>query len=113
MLTLGQAARLTGTSKMTLTRAIKGGKLSAARQDDGTYRIDPAELAHVYMVTPAPPETGTAAGEVVRRATGQIDAGATPATPGVEAQLQSLKELVAELRQSREPVWPSWKRLAG
>ena len=39
MLTLGQAARLTGTSKTALTRAIKAGRLSATRRDDGSYEI--------------------------------------------------------------------------
>ena len=47
MLTLGQAARLTGTSRTTLTRAIKAGRLSATRRDDGVYAIDPAELARL------------------------------------------------------------------
>ncbi len=52
MLTLGQAARLTGTSKTTLTRAIKAGRLSASRREDGGYRIDPAELSRVYEIKP-------------------------------------------------------------
>jgi excisionase family DNA binding protein len=41
MLSLGQAARLVRTSKTTLKRAIKDGRLSATRRDDGGYRIDP------------------------------------------------------------------------
>jgi excisionase family DNA binding protein len=42
--TLGEAAKAVGFSKPTLSRAIKNGKLSANRQDDGSYSIDPAEL---------------------------------------------------------------------
>ena len=42
--TLGQAARLTGLGKTTITRAIKAGKLSASRREDGSYEIDPSEL---------------------------------------------------------------------
>lgn len=42
--TLGEAAKAVGFSKPTLSRAIKNGKLSAQRLDDGSYRIDPAEL---------------------------------------------------------------------
>lgn len=45
MLTLRQAAELTGKSKSTLTRAIKSGRLSASRDGEGRYVIDPAELA--------------------------------------------------------------------
>ena len=51
-LTLGEAARLTDKSKSTITRAIKGGRLSAERRDDGSYSIDPAELSRVYRVRP-------------------------------------------------------------
>ena len=43
-LSLGQAAKHSGFSKPTLSRAIKSGKLSAARLDDGSFSIDPAEL---------------------------------------------------------------------
>lgn len=51
-LSLGEAARLTGKSKSTLTRAIKSGRLSARRRDDGSYAIDPAELSRAYHVQP-------------------------------------------------------------
>lgn len=43
--TLGEAAKASGFSKPTLSRAIKGGKLTAKRLEDGSYQIDPAELA--------------------------------------------------------------------
>lgn len=42
--TLGEAAKAAGFSKPTLSRAIKNGKISAKRLDDGSYSIDPAEL---------------------------------------------------------------------
>lgn len=42
--TLGEAAKAVGFSKPTLSRAIKNGKLSAKRLDDGSYNIDAAEL---------------------------------------------------------------------
>ena len=42
--TLGEAAKAVGFSKPTLSRAIKNGKLSAIRLDDGSYSIDAAEL---------------------------------------------------------------------
>lgn len=107
MLTLGQAAKLTRTSKTTLTRAIKAGRLSATRRDDGGYSIDPAELARVYAVTP---ETGAATGDVVQGATGERDGAATPETPPdlavklavLETEIRGLREMAAELRQSRD-----------
>jgi excisionase family DNA binding protein len=137
MLTLGQAARLTGTSKTTLTRAIRAGRLSATRRDDGGYEIDPAELARVFTVTP---DTGSVTGDVVHRATPDRDPGATPVTPVIadpelmarlaaaEAELAGLKALLEEVRASRDREIeradrverlltdqrrPWWRRLAG
>ena len=46
--TLGQAAKATGISKPTLSRAVKSGKISAQKQGDGSFIIDPAELHRVY-----------------------------------------------------------------
>jgi len=54
-LSLGQAAKETGMDKSTLSRAIKSGKLSATRQENGGYAIDPAELFRVFA--PAPKDT--------------------------------------------------------
>lgn len=45
---LGTAAKAAGISKTTIHRAIKSGKLSAIRHEDGSYEIDPAELHRVY-----------------------------------------------------------------
>ena len=45
MVTLGEAARLTGLGKTTLARAIKAGRLSATRTDLGSYQIDPSRRA--------------------------------------------------------------------
>ena len=46
--TLGQAAKAAGRSKTTVHRAIAGGRLSAARTENGGWSIDPAELARVF-----------------------------------------------------------------
>ena len=47
---LAEAARAAGKSKMTIQRAIKGGKISASRNEDGSYDIDPAELHRMFPV---------------------------------------------------------------
>ncbi|MEI2802543.1 MAG: hypothetical protein V9E84_02235 [Trichococcus flocculiformis] len=49
-LSLGQAAKETGKSKATISKAINSGRLSATRNDKGGYDIDPAELFRVYSV---------------------------------------------------------------
>ena len=48
---LGQAAKTAGRSKTTIHRAIKSGKLSASRTEDGGWSIDPAELSPAYPGT--------------------------------------------------------------
>lgn len=144
MLSLGQAARAAGVGKTTLTRAIKGGKLSAARNADGSYAIDPAELARVYDVTPETPETGCATGGAVHRETPAAVSRDSPDTPetlarlaALQSEVQGLRDLLAEVRQSRDdwrdqagrlalakpaappveapapPALPWWRRLAG
>ena len=46
--TLGDAAKATGKSKTTLHRAIKSGRISALKTEDGSYSIEPAELHRVF-----------------------------------------------------------------
>jgi hypothetical protein len=51
--TLGQAAKAVGRSKSSLSRAVKNGRLSAARNMDGSMAIDPAELQRVFPLNGA------------------------------------------------------------
>ena len=48
MLTLAQAAKETGLTRSGIFKAIKGGKLSATKDEQGHFQIDPAELFRVY-----------------------------------------------------------------
>lgn len=43
-----EASRLLGVAKTTVTRAIKEGKLAAARGEDGRLWVEPAELARAF-----------------------------------------------------------------
>ena len=52
--TIGEAARLTGKSKSTISRAVKSGRISATR-DGNRVLIDPSELARVFDATVAQP----------------------------------------------------------
>ena len=108
LLSLGQAAKLTGTSKTTLTRAIRAGRLSATRCDGGSYLIDPAELSRVYTVTPATPETVAATGGVVHRATVERDPNAPPdmtaRLAALDAEVRLLRELLDEVKANRDEL---------
>ena len=46
--TLGDAAKATGKSKTTLHRAIKSGRISALKSENGSYSIEPSELYRVF-----------------------------------------------------------------
>jgi hypothetical protein len=46
--TLGTAAKATGKDRATISRAIKKGRISAAKNDSGEWQIDPSELHRVY-----------------------------------------------------------------
>ena len=105
-LTLGQAAKLAGVGKTTLTRAIKSGRLSADRRDDGSYRIDPAELARVYAVKPETPATGGETDHVVHRATPERDPDVTARLAAAEAEIKGLREMLARADEDRD-AWRS------
>lgn len=51
---IGQAARRTGKSKSTISRAIKSGRLSA-HKSGSTYEIEASELFRVFPATDAQP----------------------------------------------------------
>lgn len=127
--TLRTAAQHAGTSKSTILRAIKSGRLSAARLADGTYEIDGSELERVY---PAQRLKRSDAHVMEHHAPAE-DA---PATAALEAEISGLREILRradaaadELRQDRDR-WRSmaesqqrlladqrprswWRRLAG
>ncbi len=50
MLTLTQAAAEVGRTRSTLFKAIKAGRLSATKDAQGHFLIDPVELHRVYVV---------------------------------------------------------------
>lgn len=104
--TLGQAAKLAGVGKTTLTRAIKNGRLSADRRDDGSYRIDASELARVYAVKPETPETGGETDHVVHRATPERDPDVTARLAAAEAEIRGLREMLARADADRD-AWRS------
>jgi hypothetical protein len=49
LLTLTEAAKAVGMSRAGLFKAVKRGNVSASKDDNGHYLIDPAELFRVYQ----------------------------------------------------------------
>lgn len=90
-LSIGEAARLCGKSKSTISRAIASGKLSASRQGNA-YAIDPSELARAFPWNPA-----TVAQPLQRNET-QPPSG--PSTDALETETRLLREMLDRERET-------------
>lgn len=91
-LSASKAAKETGTSVPTITRAIKSGKLSATKLDGGGYEIDPAELFRVFS-----PITAN------RNDTPSMLGGETPVeTGGLQAEVEILRERLRMTETERD-----------
>ena len=101
MLTMGEAAKLAGISKATLSRAIKNGRVSATRNDKGGFDIDPAELFRAY---PRNAATVAANGSMKQDATAIATAPATGETLALKAEIEGLKAQLAMLREHADDI---------
>lgn len=100
---MGQAAKEAGVSKATIHRAIKSGKLSASRLDDGSYEIDPAELFRVYRP----------AKRIETVSVRQIEPPADTAENRLrETEIHLLRERIDELVKQRDAWQQQAERLA-
>lgn len=122
MYTLGEAARASGKSKSTIAKAIKSGRVSAARSLDGSYEIDPAELHRVYPVTGAPngagarSDTGASDGAADRGVWGELDKWRTLAVESdrlIADQAEAIRDLRRRLDDSEAERRRVQERLTG
>lgn len=93
-LSLSQAAKLTAKSKSTINRAIKTGKLSATRHEDGSYSIDPAEISRVFGMEPQEGSKRRDAEPDGTRLLERIEA--------LEVMLNREREISADLKEDRD-----------
>jgi hypothetical protein len=100
MFSLSQAAKAARVSKATIHRAIKSGRLSAARQDDGSYQIDEAELCRVYEVTVTGETAEGGSGETIRNPEGTVVLEVE--LTGARALIRLLETQVEDLRRDRD-----------
>ena len=83
ILTLGEAAKLTGKSKPTISNAVKSGKVTGTKGADGVFQIEKSELIRVY------PEKGSKANTPKSKSAGKGVA---------ELENKHLAEQVADLQ---------------
>jgi len=107
--TLGTAAKAVGKSKATISKAIKSGKISATKHDNGSYTIDPAELHRVYPPTPSETVDGeqsdTPTRPVGRRPSGLKE---TPETALLQVKLEAAQKRIEDLEEDRD----QWRQQA-
>lgn len=96
--TLGQAAKRLGLSKPTVSSKIKKGIISAEKIQDGSYRIDGAELAR-FEASYTKPETGKRPGEAP---TAKRDNSAELQI--AKAELASARLRIEELTEDRDQL---------
>src|SRR3546814_7268522 len=98
-ITLREASEKVGVTRQTLMKAIKTGRVSAEKSDNGEWRIEPVELFRVW-----PPVNGVQQ-PLQSNITGSD-------TPGLQAENRLLREQVAELREERNAWREQAQRLA-
>jgi excisionase family DNA binding protein len=103
---IGEAAKAVGVSKSTLSRAIKNGRISANRLDDGSYSIEPVELHRIYS-----PQSNASSSATVADAQNDAQRNAlekTSATGVLEVQLEAARE---QLRDREDTIVDLRRRL--
>lgn len=88
-LTLSQAAKALGKSKSTLNRAIKTGRLTATRNEDGTFSIDPSEL---YRAFPEPAQNA--------HHSSSLERARTPVPDELHSRISLLEQLLEKERDT-------------
>lgn len=93
--TVGTAAKATGKSKPTISRAIKNGLISAARTPDGSgYLIDAAELHRVFPPLPS-----------ASNETPAVTQHETPSETGMlQVEIRMLRERLEEVTTDKDRV---------
>ena len=93
-LTLGQAARQAGISKSYLSRLVKSGKISAERQENGEFRIDPSELDRLANIRPHGHDAGNSTSERLE----------TPRELVLQREVELLREMLHDKEQTLQDV---------
>ena len=96
--TLGEAAKAVEFSKPTLSRAIKSGKLSATRLEDGSYQIDAAELQRWKDSNGH--RNGSKRQTTTRNGT-DVTPSETPDSSGLEIEVATLREQLRSAEAAR------------
>ena len=95
--TLGTASKATGKSKATVLRSIRSGKISAEKDANGVWHIEPSELHRVYPETPIEPVSESGSDALVNPSK-HLE------TPLLEERISSAQKEIAHLEAQVEDL---------
>lgn len=103
--TLGEASKATSKSKATISKAIKSGRISASKNENGVFEIDPSELHRVYPPVGQSKHIETLQvnrddSEVIKELRARIDT--------VQERLSDKDTVISDLREDRD----KWRQQA-
>lgn len=108
-LSASQAAKKTGKSVPTITRAIKSGKLSAEKTKSGGYQIDAAELFRVFNAVTEKPNASVT---TLHSETQDVTHAETPTSRLLKERIEALEEALSDAKAERDEWRDQAKRLA-
>jgi len=100
--TLGQAAKATGKSKSTISKALNNGIISAEKGANGAFKIDPSELHRVF-----PPNSVKEHPKILENTTKEHLETAVKVAQ-LEVRLEAAEKRADDLEQDRD----SWRNQA-
>ena len=100
--TLGEAAKATGKSKATISKAIKSGRISAEKGDTGAFKIDPSELHRVYPITVEDKRFETPKETVVNGEDSGLIRELQARLEATQERLADKEAVIADLREDRD-----------
>ena len=120
MMTLATAAEATGLAKTTIWRAIRKGRISATKCDDGTFTIDEAELFRVFPPTPTQHDSDAALEqsamvlkreiELLREMLNEARRNADHWREQAQTALRALPAPLPRPRPVKQSGWQWWRR---
>jgi hypothetical protein len=97
LLTLGEASKLTGKSKPTISKAVRDGRLSGRKNEQGVFEIEASELFRVYPAKSSTPDsTPTAKSDT------EHDAVAAMKVQHLEEKVAELEQRLSEMKDERD-----------
>lgn len=101
LLTLGEASKLTGKSKPTISKAVNDGKISG-QKIDGVYQIEVSELIRVFPAKSADADQPTKSSSNQSAPNAQAEEIAELKLKHLEEKLRDAEQRLAKAEQERE-----------